>query len=164
MESLIRDLGSGRPTEMTVRIRPAAPSDRAAIEQLVRDAYGLYTPRIGRAAGPVLADYGALIAAGHVHVLEVSGATLGVLVVVEKDGGMLLDNVAVSPAAQGQGHGRRLIAFAEDLARQAGCRALDLYTNEAMTENLSLYRRLGFVETRRAREAGYSRIYMHKAL
>lgn len=149
---------------MTVHIRPATPSDRTAIEQLVRDAYAVYTPRIGRPAGPVLADYGALISAGNVHVLEVSGATLGVLVVIESDGGMLLDNVAVSPAAQGHGHGRRLIAFAEDLVRSAGYRALDLYTNEAMTESLSLYQRLGFVETHRASEAGYSRIYMRKTL
>ncbi len=149
---------------MTALIRPATPSDRTAIERLARDAYGVYTPRIGRPAGPILADYGALIAARHVHVLEVSGATLGVLVVVENDGAMLLDNVAVSPAAQGHGHGRRLIAFAEDLARSAGHRTLDLYTNEAMTENLSLYLRLGFVETHRAREGGYRRIYMRKPL
>ena len=149
---------------MTVHVRPATPSDRAAIERLVSDAYAVYTPRIGRAAGPVLADYRALIAARQVHVLEVSGAIVGVLVVIETDSGMLLDNVAVSPAAQGNGYGGRLIAFAEDLARSAGHRTLDLYTNEAMTENLSLYQRLGFVETHRARESGYSRIYMRKAL
>ena len=149
---------------MTTHIRPATPSDRAAIERLVRDAYALYTPRIGRVAGPVLADYGALIAAGQVHLLEDSGSPVGVLVVIEHDDAILLDNVAVSPAAQGRGHGRRLIAFAEDLARDAGHRALDLYTHEAMKENLSLYQRLGFVETHRAREAGYSRIYMRKVL
>lgn len=149
---------------MTARIRLATPSDRTAIERLVREAYAVYTPRIGRVAGPVLADYRALIAARSVHVLEVSGDTVGVLVVVEHDGRLLLDNVAVSPAAQGHGHGRRLIAFAEDLARGAGHRAIDLYTNEAMTENLALYRRLGFVETRRVREAGYARVYMRKAL
>ena len=149
---------------MDAYIRPATPSDRAAIEQLVRDAYAVYTPRIGRVAGPVLADYEALIAARHVHVLEVSGATVGVLVVIENDGGILLDNVAVSPSAQGHGHGRRLIAFAEDLARSAGYRALDLYTNEVMTENLSLYQWLGFVESHRVREAGYSRVYMRKVL
>lgn len=154
----------GSQTEMTGHIRPATSSDCAAIETLVRDAYAIYTPRIGRAAGPVLADYRALIGARHVHLLEDSGTMLGVLVVIETDAGMLLDNVAVSPAAQSRGHGRRLIAFAEDLARSAGHRTLDLYTNEAMTENLALYQRLGFVETHRAREAGYNRIYMRKEL
>ena len=31
-----------------------------------------------------------------------------------------------------------------------------------MTENIALYRRLGFVETGRGREAGYDRVFMTK--
>jgi RimJ/RimL family protein N-acetyltransferase len=33
-----------------------------------------------------------------------------------------------------------------------------------MTENLALYRRLGFRETGRVREKGYDRVYMTKVL
>jgi hypothetical protein len=33
-----------------------------------------------------------------------------------------------------------------------------------MTENLSLYARLGFVETHRAVEQGFSRVFMRRAL
>ena len=53
---------------------------------------------------------------------------------------MLLDNVAVSPRAQGRGFGMQLIAFAERCARDAGFSALRLYTQDIMTENLALYR------------------------
>ena len=33
-----------------------------------------------------------------------------------------------------------------------------------MTENIALYRRIGFVETRRVSEKGYDRVYMSKRL
>ena len=154
--------GNGR-LDMDV-IRQADAGDLAAVEGIVREAYAVYTPRIGKVAGPVLADYAALIAAGLVRVLESDGAVVGVLVLVEEPDGMLLDNVAVAAAAQGRGFGRRLIAFAEAAARDAGHADLRLYTNEAMTENLALYTRLGFVETHRAEAAGYRRVYMRKPL
>jgi GNAT superfamily N-acetyltransferase len=65
---------------------------------------------------------------------------------------------------RGEGVGRALIAFAEGLARDAGCRSIRLYTHAMMTENLAYYPRLGFVETHRATEKGYDRVYMAKPL
>ena len=53
---------------MTV-IRRARPEDRAAVEAIVRDAYSIYIPRIGKPPGPMLDDYGKLIAEGAVSVL-----------------------------------------------------------------------------------------------
>ena len=75
-----------------------------------------------------------------------------------------LENVAVDPAEQGLGHGRALVAFAESHARALGLTAVELYTNEAMVENLQLYPRLGFVETGRRVEDGYRRVYFRKTL
>jgi ribosomal protein S18 acetylase RimI-like enzyme len=77
---------------------------------------------------------------------------------------MLLDNVAVSPDAQGLGLGRKMLEFAERAAVAAGYRSIKLYTNEAMTENIGLYSRIGYVETHRAEENGLRRIYMSKPL
>jgi ribosomal protein S18 acetylase RimI-like enzyme len=77
---------------------------------------------------------------------------------------LLLDNVAVMPEQQGQGVGRRLIAFAEQEARRLGFAELRLYTQATMTENIALYRRLGFVETDRGQQAGYDRVFMTKDL
>ena len=39
---------------------------------------------------------------------------------------------------------------------------MDLYTNAAMRENLSLYPRLGWVETDRRTEDGFERVYFEK--
>jgi ribosomal protein S18 acetylase RimI-like enzyme len=145
-------------------IRLACPDDCTAIEALVREAYSPYVARIGREPGPMLDDYAALIAQSRVHVLEEEAGIAGAVVLVPEADTMLLDNVAVSPRAQGRGYGRKLIAFAEEAAREAGYATIRLYTNEAMTENLALYPRLGFVETHRGEEKGFRRIYMAKAL
>ena len=57
-----------------------------------------------------------------------------------------------------------LVSFAEDRTRALGLQAIELYTNEAMVENLELYPRLGFVETGRRVEDGFRRVYFKKTL
>ena len=145
-------------------IRPAMPCDVAPVQALIEAAYALYIPRIGGKPGPMLEDYAALIDQGRVEVFEEDATVLGVLVLVAQADGLLLDNIAVSPAAQGRGLGRQLMAHAEARARQLGLMVVRLYTNEAMSENLGLYRRLGYRETHRAEQAGFRRVFMEKHL
>jgi ribosomal protein S18 acetylase RimI-like enzyme len=146
-------------------IRAAAPQDAAAVEAIVREAYSIYIDRIGRPPGPMLDDYPALVAAGVVSVLETpEGVIAAIIVLLPKPDHLLLDNIAVRRASQGQGLGRRLIAFAETEARRLGYREIRLYTHETMTENVALYTRLGFIETGRGHESGYDRVFMRKSL
>jgi GNAT superfamily N-acetyltransferase len=51
------------------------------------------------------------------------------------------------PAAQGQGIGARLLALTEDRARALGPPDPRLYTNTAMTENLTYYPPHGYTQT-----------------
>ena len=145
-------------------IRFAYPEDLAAVEALVQAAYTLYIPLVGQKPGPMSDDYSALIKKGCVHVLSSENRLAGLLVLVPEDGAMLLDNVAVHPDMQGRGYGRALIAFAERISFERGFKAIRLYTNEAMIENIRLYERLGFAETHRAQEKGFRRVYMTKPL
>ena len=144
--------------------RPATAEDLQAIEATVRAAYTHYIPRIGREPGPMLDDYAALVAAGQVSVLEQHGTVQAILVLIPQPATMLLDNIAVSPEAQGLGLGRILLQHAERAAREAGHDSITLYTNEVMTENIALYTRIGYVETHRALEKGLRRVYMVKPL
>jgi ribosomal protein S18 acetylase RimI-like enzyme len=112
----------------------------------------------------MLDDYAALIGQGYVYVLSDERGISAILVLIPEERALLLDNVAVRPDAQGRGHGRTLIGFAERMARERGLGAIRLYTNEAMTENVALYGRMGFVETHRAEEHGFRRVYMTKLL
>jgi ribosomal protein S18 acetylase RimI-like enzyme len=145
-------------------LRPAVAEDLGAIEVLVARAYGHYVARIGKPPGPMLDDYAARIADGAVTVLEEDGRIVGLLVLLPDAGHLLLDNVAVDPAAQGRGHGRTLVAAAEAEALRRGLPELRLYTHELMTENVALYARLGFVETHRGVQAGFPRVFMRKTL
>ncbi|QQD57347.1 GNAT family N-acetyltransferase [Pseudomonas fluorescens BBc6R8] len=146
---------------MPTHIRPATGDDIAAIEAIVHAAYSPYIQRIGRKPGPMLDDYRQQVAAERVHVLESAGQVRGFVVLIHHDEYLLLDNLAVDPGAQGLGYGRLLLDFAERQARHGSIR---LYTNEAMTENIALYTRKGYVETHRAEENGLRRVYMQKDL
>ena len=126
-------------------------------------AYQVYVGLIGQKPGPMLDDYAALVAKGVVHVLD-DGELRGIVVLLPEGDTMLLDNVAVSPVAQGLGYGKALLAFAEHHAIAMGCRAIRLYTNVLMTGNISAYGKLGYVETHRAMQDGFSRVFMRKVL
>lgn len=149
---------------METRIRLAVPSDRHAVEGIVRDAYDHYRASLGTVAGPLLDNYGVLIADHRVHVLERYERILGILVLIPQDDAMLLDNVAISPTAQGEGLGRRLLEFAERFAISSGYAKIRLYTQEAMTANVALYHRIGYRETHKVEEMGLRRVYMVKDL
>lgn len=143
-------------------LRPAQAEDVQAVRDVVDAAYAVYVPRIGREPAPMTADHAALIADGAVTVLELDGAVVGVLVVHGMDDHLLVENVAVAPAHQGRGLGRTLLAEAERLADQRGLGELRLYTNRLMIENLRMYPRLGYRETGRSIEHGYSRVRFAK--
>jgi ribosomal protein S18 acetylase RimI-like enzyme len=147
---------------MEQNLRVATSDDLGAVEHIVRSAYIRYVPRIGQKPGPMLDDYNRLILEGRVRVLEQDNIVLGILVLIPQEDAMLLDNVAVSPSAQGSGLGRRMLEFAERAAVDAGYRSIRLYTNEAMTENIELYTRIGYSETHRVEEKGLRRVYMTK--
>lgn len=97
-------------------------------------------------------------------VAERDDKMVGLLVLKREVDHLLLDNVTVSPDAQGTGVGSRLLRFAETQAREHHLTEVRLYTNEVMTENLAYYLRHGFVETHRASEHGYRRVFFSKHL
>jgi ribosomal protein S18 acetylase RimI-like enzyme len=146
------------------RIRAATAADARAIADIVDQAYRHYLPRIGKPPGPMLDDYAARVSQGIVWVLEQGGAIAAVVVLLPAPDYLLLDNIAVSPARQGLGLGRQLLAFAEAEALRRGYREIRLYTHQTMVENQRLYASIGYEETGRGSEAGYDRVFMRKRL
>jgi len=121
-------------------LRPAAPADAPALAALAREAYAVYVARIGREPGPMVDDYAARVAGDIVHVVEDAAGIVGLVVLIEKPDGILLDNVAVAPRAQGRGLGRVLIDFAEAETVRRGYTHLDLYTHVLVVSNFALSR------------------------
>ncbi|MEJ0017711.1 MAG: GNAT family N-acetyltransferase [Acetobacteraceae bacterium] len=145
-------------------IRRALAAETDTVRDVVCAAYAPYIPRIGKPPGPMLDDYARRIAAGEAWVLDEGGRIVGVLVLEQTADGFLLDNIAVLPDCQGKGFGHELLLFAEAEARRGGFAEVRLYTHALMTENIALYRRIGFVETHNITENGYDRVYMAKRL
>ena len=145
-------------------IRAAIASDVPVIGQIVEQAYRHYISRIGRPPGPMLDDYAARVSEGVVWVMEEGSAIAGMIVLLPRPDYLLLDNIAVAPARQGSGLGRRLLAFAEAEAVRRGYREIRLYTHRTMPENQHLYAAIGYEETGRGTEAGYERVFMRKRL
>lgn len=92
------------------------------------------------------------------------GQAIGFIILIPQPGCLLLENVAVLPAAQGRGVGARLLACAEECARSLHLPEVRLYTNEAMTENLAYYPRHWYTETHRAQQDGFRRVFFRKRL
>ena len=147
-----------------MQIRLARAGDVDAIRGLVRDAYAIYVPRIGREPAPMTADYGALVDTGAVWVATEGQRIVGVLVLQPTAGSLLLENVAVRPERQGRGIGRMLIAFAEREAARRGFDEVTLYTNAKMTENLSFYPALGYTAVAWRSEYGFDRVFFRKVI
>lgn len=145
-------------------IRQAQAADSLAVRGVVDAAYLPYVASIGVCPGPLDDDYDDLIRQQQVWLLEQGSDVCAILVLCHEPEAMLLSNVAVNPDFQGQGHGRRLIDFAEARAREAGFSLIRLYTNAAMQANVVLYERLGYRETHRGAEHGFNRVFMEKRL
>jgi ribosomal protein S18 acetylase RimI-like enzyme len=146
------------------RIRAATAADVSAITEIVDQAYRHYIARMGKPPGPMLDDYAARVLEGVVWVLEEGAAVAGIVVLLPTTNYLLLDNIAVSPARQGLGLGRQMLAFAEAEALRCGYREIRLYTHQTMLENQRLYASIGYEETGRGTEAGYDRVFMRKQL
>jgi ribosomal protein S18 acetylase RimI-like enzyme len=109
-------------------------------------------------------DYTEIISICRVTVAENRGTIVGVIVLAITGEGFLIDNVAVDPAQRGMGLGKILLRFAEAEAWRAGFDSIYLYTHEKMTENLSLYSKIGYIEYDRRSQGDFSLVYMRKQL
>src|SRR5436190_23024585 len=145
-------------------LRRATAADVAEIRQLITEVYQKYVERIGRPPAPMTADYSAAVAHFRVWVLESDEGIVGALVTEDCTDHLLLETVAVAPTAQGSGYGRLLLDRADRDAEELGLAEIRLYTNEAMTENLTFYPRHGYRETGRAVQDGFRRVYFSKTV
>ena len=135
---------------MTLSARRAEPLDLAAVEAVTEAAYRPYVAVLGAKPLPMTADHGAYIAAGGAWMVERDNAVAGVLELEPPEADhLMIFNLAVSPAVQGGGVGRWMLAFAEERARALSLPELRLYTGSRMERNIGIYRQAGFRETGR---------------
>jgi GNAT superfamily N-acetyltransferase len=84
---------------------------------------------------------------GAIFIAEQTGAAIGCCGLLRMaDGGFEGAKMTVTPAARGQGVGRRLLDACEAAARAAGAPRLYLETNSGAAAAIALYRCFGFVD------------------
>jgi ribosomal protein S18 acetylase RimI-like enzyme len=146
----------------TEELRQGTATDAPAIRALTRAAYAKWVPLIGREPKPMAADYAEALRKHRFDLLYVGGALAALIETIAEADHFLIENVAVSPAFQGRGLGRKLMAHAEKLAASSGFGEIRLYTNKLFAENIRLYGRLGYKVDREEEVKGGVAVHMSK--
>lgn len=149
---------------MPISIRLAGSDDVASVAYCVCRAFIHYIPRIGKQPGPMLDDYRDLVEQGVVYVACAQQEVVGAVVLLETDEGFCIETIAVSPQAQGQGIGSKLLKFCEIIAQQKGYSSIYLSTHRLMHESQAVYAHVGYVEFDQRIVKGYDRIFVRKQL
>lgn len=142
----------------------ASQGDAIAIALLTREAYAKWVPLIGREPKPMTADYEEALRRHRFDLLYAEGKLAALIETIPGEDHLLIENVAVSPAFQGRGYGRHLMAHAEALAARSGVSEIRLYTNKRFTENVQLYFKLGYRLDREEAMNGGVAVHMSKRL
>ncbi len=107
-------------------------------------------------------DYAEAVKNHRIDLLYVDGKLAALIEMVPEADHLLIENVAVSPAFQGRGLGRTLMAHAEQVAASLGHSETKLYTNKLFDENVRLYRELGYGIDREEAFKGGITVHMSK--
>lgn len=151
------------PTD-EIEILIAQAADVAAIRDCAEQAFAQYIEAIGKRPAPMDADFDSQISKQQIFIAQYQSQFAGYVACYPDGTALHLDAVAVLPAFTGLGIGKRLINHVESKAKAGGFQAVELFTNEKMTANLTIYPRLGYQETDRRQDRGYQRVFFRKPL
>ncbi|HZR29146.1 MAG TPA: GNAT family N-acetyltransferase [Terriglobales bacterium] len=138
-----------------IRIRVATAADVAAIIAIVNAAFSIETfidgtrtdeermAELMRTGGFLVAEDGAE------HQGEGSGRIVAAVYTELRGERGYFGMLAVNPARQGSGLGRRMIEAAEDYLRQHGCKHVDIIVLSPRADLPPFYHKLGYLEIRR---------------
>ena len=149
---------------MSEELREAKASDVSAIRELARAAYAKWIPVIGREPKPMGADYEAAVHEHRFDLLHCDGRLAALVETIMHPDHLLIENLAVLPACQGLGLGRRLMAHVENLAATLGFAEVRLYTNKLFAKNIAFYAGLGYRVFREEEFRGGIAVHMSKAI
>jgi ribosomal protein S18 acetylase RimI-like enzyme len=129
-----------------IRFRKALAADQPRLISLINAAFAVEKFFEGTRTDEMRLT--AMMAKGSILLAEDSNGRLLASVYMERRGARgYLGMLAVDPARQHRGLGRRLMEAAEDRFREQGCEGVDITVLSLRPELLPIYRRFGYVET-----------------
>jgi len=133
-------------TEDKIHFREAAAPDQTRLIPLINSAFSIETFLDGARTDE--ARLTAMMRKGAVLVAEdEDGCLLGSIYMERRGARGYLGMLAVDPARQGEGLGRKLMLAAEERFREQGCDGIDITVLNLRPELPRIYRRFGYVET-----------------
>lgn len=135
-----------------VEVRLAVADDALVIAEVIRSAFqplkANYTKAAYAAVTPDAEEILGRLAEGPIWVAFADDAMVGTVSVVAEPDWLYIRSMAVSPASQGFGVGRKLLVVVEDYATKKGFDKLYLYTTFFLKSAMRLYEKYGFVSDR----------------
>ena len=153
-----------------VQLRPATAGDVPAILAVTQAAYAVYAGRLTPPSSALSEEPEAVMRYlndGGVIVAEAGGEVVGAVRYEPHEGYLYLARLAVVPAWQGRGIGRRLVEAVEEWALLLGLDEVRLGVRIELPTNRDFYRRLGYSDDGRAPfkyDPRYSYLKMQKRL
>lgn len=141
-----------------IRAYDPARDDLAEIVALVHRAFGEYRRKLQPESGALSESVDSLaerLTKNRLFLALKGGKLAGAVFAAVKGDAVYLDRLSVDPHARGLGIARRLIDAVEEHARESGAARVTLGVRLALTQNISFFERLGFVETGRKAHAGF---------
>jgi len=148
----------------SITISEANVSDADAVRSCAQSAYKHYVERMGKEPAPMRVDFTRAMSKGTISIAKIDSELVGFAIHFEQGDCEQLENIAVLPSHQAKGIGKQLLQHVENISQDKGQSRIELYTNELMHENIALYKHLGYAETHRKTEDGFSRVYFAKEL
>jgi len=143
-------------------VEPASADQVQFATKCAALSYEQFVVTIGKKPAPMVANFAKHREQNELHIISFDGNPVGYVVFMKHQDALFIDNIAIMPLSQGNGIAGFVFAWLNRLAAEMELNFLRLYTNEKMTGNLSLYQHLGFRETHRGHENGFSRVYFEK--
>ena len=138
----------GVPIEISAPV-VLQPNNAAAVAGLIRIAFSVLPVPVDPPPSALLetaASVASSLAKGGGSGIRVADVLVGAVLWEPRDGGLYVGRLSVHPDWRGRGIGRRLMAAAEQVARDAGLPWLHLSTRLALVGNRALFAACGFAE------------------
>lgn len=143
-------------------IRPAELQDMGSVMDCIKKSFEPYISILRQIPNALNADLKKIIDSQNLFVATIDDKIVGTIEIIINHESINLEKLSVLPYFRGKGIGKKLISYAEFLAKENRIKKIKLFTNERLIDNIRYFKKNGFSETDKKVENGFKRVYFEK--